>query len=308
MNRMRIINVTPWVQDEYNGIFPVGARDKQMLWSPVELDAPLKPNWPYLFKESINAYPDQYWTEVVAYIIGKHLDVDVPPAFPAEREIDGELVPGVLMEWLYDPSSESLIHGGDFLKQIIPGFDTQTGKQHNLKDMLRLLRLLAQNATLSTDVQAWLSDMSLFDALIGNTDRHQENWGFVHKATKFEMSSFYDNGTSLGHERFTDRVATWNEETLQRYIDKGYHHLRYDRNNVRERIQLFELVTIVSLREANRVRMAAKLNAFDIDVVLSEIENLVSVVSVVPFSRQRFEWIRRVLLARFQKLKEVLEL
>lgn len=308
MVQMKTINVSSWVQDEHNGIFPVGARDKQMLWSPETVEEPVKPKWPYLFKESINSYPDQYWTEVVAYIISNHLDIKVPPAFPAVREIDGELVPGVLMEWLYDPNSESLVHGGDFLKQIIPDFDTQTGKQHNLKDMLRLLRVLAQHAMLKTDVQEWLSDMALFDALIGNTDRHQENWGFVYRSEQLEMSAFYDNGTSLGHERFTDRVATWNDETLQRYINKGYHHLRYKREDERARIQLFDLVEIVSIREANKERMVEKLSGFDIDTVLSEVESLVYVDSTIPFSRERFEWISRVLVARHQKLKEVLEL
>jgi hypothetical protein len=34
-----------------------------------------------------------------------------------------------------------------------------------------------------------------FDALIGNTDRHHENWGLINNE---RLSPLYDNGISLG--------------------------------------------------------------------------------------------------------------
>jgi hypothetical protein len=47
-----------------------------------------------------------------------------------------------------------------------------------------------------------------FDALIGNTDRHQDNWGIIitrqteapNKIKKMRISPVFDNGTSMGHE------------------------------------------------------------------------------------------------------------
>ena len=32
---MEFIDVSNWVRDEHHGIFPVGARDKEMIWSPM---------------------------------------------------------------------------------------------------------------------------------------------------------------------------------------------------------------------------------------------------------------------------------
>lgn len=83
---VEVIDVTDWIGDEHHAIFPVGARDKEMLWSPEAQVEDLKPNWPYLFKESIYRYQDQYWTELVAYIVSKYLAVDVPKVFPAIKK------------------------------------------------------------------------------------------------------------------------------------------------------------------------------------------------------------------------------
>jgi len=41
----------------------------------------------------------------------------------------------------------------------------------------------------------WL--MFLFDAILGNRDRHEGNWGFVKKNSKTGLSPIFDNGSSL---------------------------------------------------------------------------------------------------------------
>lgn len=310
---METIVVTEWLQDDHNGIFPVGARDKQMLWAPEAVNEPLKPKWPYLFKESIRAYPDQFWAEIIAYIVAKHLGFDVPAAYPAEKEIDGDIVAGALIEWMYEPRCESLVHAGDLFKQVIPEFDSELGKHHNIEDMCLLLRAVAQRTGFSGNVQEWLCDMSLYDALIGNTDRHQENWGFIFKydvesnKSSVRMSPLYDNGTSLGHERFVEKVASWNDEALDRYISRGCHHLRYQRVDTKTRIPLMFMVeAICSERSTNRERLKNKLDALDLTSVLEEIETLTRVENVMPLSVERFNWISRVLTRRYQTLIKLL--
>lgn len=72
-------------------------------------------------------------------------------------------------------------------------------------------------------------DALLFDALIGNTDRHQDNWSLVFnvKSQAFHLCPLFDNGTSLGHERFPDRVADWTEQDVERYLGKVSHHVKW---------------------------------------------------------------------------------
>lgn len=54
--------------------------------------------------------------------------------------------------------------------------------------------------------QFWL--MFLFDAILGNRDRHEGNWGFIKKDGVTEMAPIFDNGSSL----FPDvDLQNWND-------------------------------------------------------------------------------------------------
>ena len=76
--------------------------------------------------------------------------------------------------------------------------------------------------------------MLTFDALIGNTDRHQENWGLVWSLrignlVHAELTPAFDNGTSLGHELQPKHFREFAQapDRMQRYISRGHHHLRW---------------------------------------------------------------------------------
>ena len=37
----------------------------------------------------------------------------------------------------------------------------------------------------------------IFDALVGEQDRHEENWGIIRKDGTYKLSPLYDNGDNL---------------------------------------------------------------------------------------------------------------
>lgn len=309
---MKIINCTKWEVDQEYAIFPVGARDKTMLWSPVKnLDHNIQPNWPYLFKESIASYPDQFWTEIVAYLISLELKVITPEAFPALRQDDsGNFVCGALIKWFYDVQKEKFVHASQYFQRLNPDFDNDKGSQHNIRDFLVITRTIRQTQNLRTSSSQWLSNMVLFDALIGNTDRHQENWGFIFfDDDSVEFSPLFDNGTSLGHERFTHKVSDWDEEKLAHYIEKGFHHIRHSRSNPKKRIQLFDFVKILSnnKNEKFRIKMSEKLSQFDLEAILKKIWHLTEIDAPTPFTAERAEWISRILNYRYNRIACLLE-
>jgi hypothetical protein len=309
-----VIDVTRWLPDEHHGIFPIGARDKQMLWSPEQTTAlDIRANWPYLFKESIPRYPDQYWTEIVAYIVAKHLNVDAPSAIPAVKTTeDGVTTCGSLIEWFYDEKNtnkESLVHAGNYFKKLIPDFDEKTGRQHNLLDMNKIIRQFSISGKLLTNRCDWLIDMMLFDAIIGNTDRHQENWGIVFQANgNIRLSPLFDNGTSLGHERFPNKVQDWSDQTIRKYIQKGQHHVRFSSDSKSLRISHFPLMGFLSvLRIFSLDYVKHKLHTFDVSALFEEIESLTNVKIAVAFSLERCEWIKKVISMRIAFIKEELK-
>ena len=69
--------------------------------------------------------------------------------------------------------------------------------------MLTLLNAIRRQRHMPSPILYW-ARIFAFDALVGNTDRHQENWGLLWSNTggipRVRFSPAFDNGTSLGHE------------------------------------------------------------------------------------------------------------
>ena len=65
--------------------------------------------------------------------------------------------------------------------------------------------------------------------MIGNTDRHTENWGFllerVSSGLSFTLAPAFDNGTSLGYIVLEDQLKSFTEPArLKKLVAKGTHH------------------------------------------------------------------------------------
>lgn len=230
--QLTTLDVTDWEQDEFV-VFPQGARAKSAYISPEAVTEPvLKPRWRYLLKKSRSCYPEQFWAEVVAYRIGCLMGVPVPPAFAAIHRATGTV--GALIEWFYEEGVQSFIWAGEFLQKIDPNFDRERGSTHCMQDNERLTRSFAVGhgetpRQLTQDWRQWWVDALLFDGLIGNTDRHQDNWGFVFSPSEpyISLAPLFDNGTSLGSERHEPQFSQWGEKQFAKYIENGRHHVRW---------------------------------------------------------------------------------
>lgn len=308
--QIAVIDVTDWLVDDTHGIFPIGARDKQMLWSPAVEIPGIKPNWPYLFKCSRPTYPDQFWMECIAYLIGTELGFAVPKALPARsRDVEGNVVCAALIEWFYDPQTQSFSHAADFFQNLIDDFDNDKGTKHNLMDLKAICQEFEVFVGIEQNWQHWLSQLLLFDTLIGNTDRHQENWGLIFNpgfGRKVSLSPLFDNGTSLGHERFPEKVAAWSEVRLERYIREGEHHLRLRQDDPKTRLNhLASISMLVSESEQNRAFVQQMMQT-DFAALLAKIAYLCEIELEIPLSKQRFDWISRLLLCRHKLICELL--
>lgn len=300
-----IFDVADWESDPEFGIFPQGARAKDAVFAPsLPLEAVLVPGKRYLFKRSKRSYPDQFWGEIIAYRIGCLLGVKVPPAFAAWNSKTRHCA--ALIEWFYNENTESFVMAGDLLQRMNKSFDRKLGTQHNFMDNLRLLRLLSiWRVLIEPDWRQWWIDALLFDTLIGNTDRHQDNWGFIYPRSEQTVSCrlgpLFDNGTSLGHERFPDRVNLWPKTSIDRYIGKGKHHLKWSMDDpVQGHFDL--LKRAVEEWPDTRDAVCAKLNfpAGDLSDVTAD---LLRLNAAIPLSQDRYAFILRLLTERLALLK-----
>jgi hypothetical protein len=225
-----IITIDDWLPaGEYEGMYPKGARVKSCYISPGQLDEEysfLKADHYYLFKESNNRYPWQFWIEIIAYRLGKFMNIEVPPVYIGYKS--GEKKFGALIEWFYE-KEYSYYDGSMVMKARIENYDTKKGTKHNLKT---ILDSVDENFRY---VEHW-AKILLFDSITGNNDRHQDNWGIAYKKDgsyikDFQFSPAFDNGTSMGHEILEEKFIHFNDKyRLNTYLlnEKARHHMKYN--------------------------------------------------------------------------------
>lgn len=234
-----------WLVDEYG--VTKGNRVKFVAY-PDRAVAPIqRPPFRYYWKESLRRYPLEFWSEVLAYHIGAVMNVRVPPCFPATyTSMKGEPVRvGSLSLSLVEPrEEEELLHGGDLLSEIKEDYDRKKGTNHSVQLIIKALRVLIGDVSLYREFFRQL----VFDSLIGNTDRHQDNWGVKFKWTdddpKFEVLPAFDNGTSLGRELTEAKIQSClkNPVELEAFINRGTAHVRWEDDGVLEQVSHEELM------------------------------------------------------------------
>jgi hypothetical protein len=307
------IDVATWpADDKYGAAYPEGARPKRTVFSPADTHCEiLKPDWRYLFKQSATPYPEQFWVEVVAYQVGLQLGISVPPAFAAFDSTTGRC--GALIEWFYRENEQTFIPAGDIFQQAIPDFDRRRGTQHNL---LEARQFSAQRLGRSSFIP--LAMMLMFDSLIGNSDRHQDNWGYLvtiernadgTQTSEMSFAPWFDNGTSLGHERFVQKVEGWNDARFRSYIERGCHHFRESRTDTHRITHVESMRMIAEHAPSISAMLRAKLERFDIDVLHEQLLSLsrLDLPNESRLTAGRVEFMMKLIGHRKALLQEILQ-
>ena len=259
-----------------------------------------------MFKKSVKRYPEQYWGEVVAYQVGEMLGVTVPPAYAAFNSKNGQC--GALIEWFYVDGQASLVAGGNYMQYIHPEYDRKKGAEHNFRWVNLICRAIALQKISNENYEKYWAEAFLFDALIGNTDRHQDNWGYVFVKSNIDklqasLSPLFDNGTSLGHERFMDAVQAWQEQDYERYIAKGTHHMKWDKADKTKCGHIDMVVKMVQTYPALREDLFNMISKFPIDALAYNLELLKKLNLPVPLSGERAGMYLKLITLRRRKLE-----
>lgn len=184
-------------------------------------------NW--LFKEA-RENTGEDWSEKVASEIARLLDL---PTHHTELAISagkrGCAVRSFLTEY-----PGVLVHGNELLGGFITGYDKEKERgqaQHTFDNIVEVIEKLFPNEKERRTAAFRMVGYLVFDALVGNTDRHHQNWGAVltlrrdddgASTLQTQLAPTFDHASSLGRE-LTDeaRIRHLREGTLERYIHKG---------------------------------------------------------------------------------------
>ena len=148
-----------------------------------------------LIKSGEEPYMQEPYNEVAAAMIADSMGIDH--------------VEYSLMEHGGAPCSvcRNMIDGAD---ELIPAY--RVVRSEIQEPGIRLYdHLVACCAHHGLDIVSDLDRMLVFDYIIGNTDRHLNNFGIIRDASTLEWKRFaplYDNGTSMGCDCFTEKLVS----------------------------------------------------------------------------------------------------
>lgn len=130
------------------------------------------------------------------------------------KDQDGELC---VLNYSFLKPDESLIEFASEASISQNGCDRK--EKYTIQGIKRILD------TVDEKLYSEFIGLQVFDALIGESDRHEENWGYIRtsKSSDIVLAPFYDNGDSLMHNINENRVEEYiNDETgFLRYIHKS---------------------------------------------------------------------------------------
>jgi HipA-like C-terminal domain len=150
------------------------------------------------------------WSERVAHEIARLLGIPGPPRLELAT-YEGE---HATLSWSFLEEGESLIHGNELLSQLDTSYPVE-GFYHVAQHSLSAVEKVLSKADIPPRAPsgfAWADGFEVFigylmlDALIGNTDRHHQNWAVISSRKlggakrQVWLAPSYDHASSLGRE------------------------------------------------------------------------------------------------------------
>lgn len=186
---------------------------------------------------------------------------------------------------------EELHHGNQVLERVVRDYDS--GKKfhqasHTLENIWRAIDDVFREPD-ARSARARIAEYLVLDALIGNTDRHHENWGIcvsVGDLRKNRVAPSFDHASSLGRELLDarrDRHLV--ENRVGNYVEKG-HGAIYWSGDGRHGPSPLELARRAARRYPDLFRPAlAKLEGLD-ESAMNDLVDRVPACWMTPSSRE----------------------
>ena len=166
----------------------------------------------------------EHWAEKIAEQVAVLLGI---PRGEVELAVFGEARGSATKSFVED--KQELVHGNQILGRTEVGYDADMIFRQSRHTLHRVMRVMDRVFELPEDAERakrQFAEYVALDALIGNTDRHHENWGIVRRREGSgwvgSLAPSYDHASSLGRE-LTDerRDARLRNDGAGRYLERG---------------------------------------------------------------------------------------
>lgn len=196
-----------------------------------------------------------------------------------------------------EASPARLVHGVDAIMSIFRS--GVVGQPHTVVSNAKVTRVILGHG-FGMD---WWAAAYAFDALIANTDRHTENWGFLVRRTPdgethYEIAPLYDNGTSLGFQFPEAKLEEHSKaEALSRFNFAGRHQCGWDIQSP-EPMRHFELCERLLESYPPSETMIRRIAGLDVNHVDEILQQCTTYDVPVAFTESRAEFLRALIRSR----------
>lgn len=188
--------------------------------------------------------------------------------------------------------TEILFHGNELLAGQITGYERdkrQRQSDHTLENIVGAInKLFSDQEDIRAGVLTTLASYMVLDALIGNTDRHHENWGLVltyegegdaRTLTQLSVAPSFDHASSLGRELSDEhRQGFLRTAQLEKYVRHGRGGI-YLRSGDRHGANPLYLVEVAARRYPDYFRPSLS------GLAASPVDEVCAVVEEIPADR-----------------------
>lgn len=211
------------------------------------------------FKYSYYENCTEECSEKLAYEIGKKLKLNIVKTYLAEDE-EGKI--GVI-NYLF--TNQEINHTD--AKEL---FDF---KLYDRKDIYTIENIKQVLDKYDRKVFNKFIAIMVFDALIGETDRHEENWGILNKNNKYDLSPIYDTGCNLLREYKTvEAIERFKKKDMKKFSENSLTCI-YNKDKKRYKHfklieKLYEEYPQIVIKEINKIE---KLKDSEIMIIVKKI-------------------------------------
>ncbi|MFH1429104.1 MAG: hypothetical protein ABIH39_05100 [Candidatus Margulisiibacteriota bacterium] len=236
------------------------------------------------------------------------MHMEVPPAFigyDSKRDMFAALI-----QWFYRDKYFTHVHGGDLLKNQIEDYDMGKGKKHNLE---AVINTSPEGKVRNKWIEHWAKVLT-FDAIIGNVDRHHDNWGIIvlrkpdknGAYTVIGPSFAFDNGTSMGYEIMENNIYKYNDiGYLNRYVMRGKHHMKW-RLEDSDKAGHIDLINKLIKKYPFVKDTCKKCMNFDFNDIHAVLNSIQSIKTPVSLTQERIDLMLNLLETRYNLIQNVL--
>lgn len=208
------------------------------------------------------------------------------------------------MSYLINSDKEILIEGIYLINKIYPNYDSYT-MYDNINNEYYSLEMIL-NSLNEYNLKSEFFKLVIFDFIIGNTDRHQNNWAVLQCNDNIRICPIYDNGSSLCCYIKEENIDTYLGNDKVRFNSivnsKSKSRIRVDKNLKKESTHL-EMIRYIKENYNECVIELVKIIKDSITDI--SIDNIISNYEVALISDKRKLLIKKFLLEKVNLLTKV---